>query len=318
MPGKVLIENRLHEDLKKGKESRKLNEYCKALGWDCKKLQLSLVCEGIKDETLYLDEPNGKFIDTLARFLLLSEPSILVIYSSAGLGKTSAKDFVTRTLNSSDDFYISAVNGSGKTFLQLLKGVLRDLSSANKTPRNLDFVWKKLMMAILELKEAGITTVIWVDDAEKLESGDLLILRSLAEARTFSGEKACKIVLAGTPSLKKKTDNLLEWNPFDKEEMEANRAFFCLELKKWNADHIFRWWELLSKFCSTTGKASNPFSGKAAERVLEFSEGIPWDIMRLTRHVLFEKASKYRGNESDARITEDDVLNSVSNSVSTT
>lgn len=311
MPGKALIKNHLHEDLKE-EELRELNEYCKSLGWDCKKLQLSLVYEGIKNEALYLEEPNSRLIDTLARFLPLPDASIFVIFASDGFGKTSAKDFAARTLNFSDDYYISTVNGSGKTSFQLLKEVLRDLTSINKTPRTLDLVWKELMMILFELKEGGITTVIWIDDAEKLDSKDLLILRALAGSRTFSGAKVCKVILTGSSSLKKKTDNLFEQNLSDTEEAEAHRAFFYLELEKWKADHIFSWWELLSEFCSTTEKAFNPFEKKASEVVLKFSKGNPRVIMQLTRHVFFEKARTFQEKGTELWITEDDISKNVS------
>ncbi|HII00342.1 TPA: ATP-binding protein, partial [Methanosarcinaceae archaeon] len=297
MPEKTKIKNHLQEGLKE--YSQALDEYCRDLGWDSKKLKLSLTGEGIVDDVLYLEDPNSRIIDIMALFLSRPESSIFVICAPEGMGKTSVRDFAVRALNSSDDFYISATNNPGTTPLWLLKEILKDLNSADEAPRTLDLVWNKLATRLLELREAGISTVVWIDKAEKLDSTAFLILRTLANVRTFAGEKACKVILTGRLPLKKKVKNLFEQSSNNPDACGDFSEFLTFELEKWNADNISSWWELLSEFCSTTVNPTNPFSGNAAEIVLEFSGGNPRSIVQLTRLILFEKAFRCHGKESE-------------------
>lgn len=297
MPVNARIKYQLEEEIKEEFKdySQALDEYCRNLGWDSKKLKLLLTDNGIVDDGLYLEGLNGSLIDNIALFLSLPESSIFTICAPAGMGKTSVRDFTVRVLNSSNDFYISPINNPGTTPLCLLKMILKDLNSTDEAPRTLDLVWNRLAARFLELREAGITTVVWIDKAEKLDSTSLLILRSLADVRTLAGEKACKVILTGRIPLKKKVKRLFEQSPDNPEADDACRRFFNFELEKWNADDISSWWALLSESCSIAENVTNPFSGNTAEIVLEFSGGTPRSIVKLTRLLLLEKAFRHRG-----------------------
>lgn len=305
--------NRLKEGLKEYPEA--LEKYCKDLKWDTSRLRISLTDEGIADETLYLDEPNIHIIDILTRFLSLSESSIFVIHAPVGMGKSSTKDFTLRTLEESGDYYIAAVNNPRLTPLQILKQILRDITAEEKVPQAMDRVWNELKKHLIELRESGISTIVWIDEAEKLNSKKLSILRALADVKTFDGEKVCKIILTGTPTLQKKVDAFLVSNPEDAEAYDDRSAFFTFELSKWDEHHIYEWWSLLSSFCSTSDDVSNPFTKEAAKEVMNFSEGKPRTITQLTQMILFDKATRYYKHETEIQITDDDVLSGLNTQI---
>ena len=287
-----------------------LKSYCKTLNWDPDKLRIALTDEGIADENLYLDTPNIKVIDLMTRFLSLSESSIFVIHAPVGMGKSSTKDFTIRTLNNEDDYYVAAVNNPRMTGLQILKQVLRDITDSDSVPHTMDLVWNQLESSLVELRKSGITTIIWIDEAEKLNSEKLSLLRSLADVKTFDGLKVCKIILSGTPVLQTKVDRFLESNPEDAQAYDDRSALFTLGLSKWNDQHIFEWWDLLAEFSSIGYGGTNPFTIGAAEEVLSFSEGKPRSITQLTQMLLTDKASRIYNDkkENGFEITKDDVL----------
>ncbi|ADI75185.1 hypothetical protein Metev_2378 (plasmid) [Methanohalobium evestigatum Z-7303] len=292
-----------------------LQEYCKQINWDPEKVRIALTDEGIADEMLYLDEPNVQIVDVLTRFLSLSESSIFVIHAPVGMGKSSIRDFTLKTLNESDDYYITVINNPRLTPLQILKQILRDITAEEKTPRTMDLVWNKAKNILSELKETGISTIIWIDEAEKLDNKKLSLLRALADVKTFDGEKVCKIVLTGTPTLKKKVENFLEANPEDAEAFDDRSGFYTYELSKWSSNHILEWWELLCEYCSTDDNAINPFTKGAADEVIEFSDGKPRTITQITQMVLFDTAARYFNEETDIWISQDDVLNALSTQI---
>lgn len=296
-----------------------LKSYCKTLNWDPDKLRIALTDEGIADERLYLDTPNIKVIDLMTRFLSLSESSLFIIHAPVGMGKSSTKDFTIRTLNSEADYYVVAVNNPRMTGLQILKQVLRDITDSDSVPHTMDLVWNQLESGLVELRESGITTIVWVDEAEKLNSEKLSLLRSLADLKTFDGLKVCKIILSGTPVLQKKVDRFLESNPEDAQAYDDRSALFTFELSKWNAQHIVEWWDLLAEFSSMGDGGINPFTIGAAEEVLSFSEGKPRSITQLTQMLLTDKASRIHNdnNENGLEITQHDVLAALNTQLNT-
>jgi len=163
---------------------------------------------------------------------------------------------------------------------------------------------------LVELREGGITTIVWIDEAEKLNSEKLSLLRAMADIKTFDGLKVCKIILTGTPILQKKVDQFLETNPEDAQAYDDRSAFFTFELSKWTKIHIFEWWDLLADFSSSGEGGINPFTKDAADEVLNFSEGKPRSITQLTQMILIDKASRVSKNnkETDITITKSDVL----------
>lgn len=287
-----------------------LKSYCKALNWNPDRLRIALTDEGIADEALYLDVPNIKIIDLLTRFLSLSESSIFVIHAPVGMGKSSTKDFTIKTLNDEGGFYVAVVNNPRMTGLQILKQVLRDITSSDKAPRTMDLVWNKLESNLVKLREGGITTIVWIDEAEKLNSEKISLLRAMADIKTFDGLKVCKIILTGTPVLQTKVSQFLETNPEDAQAYDDRSAFFTFELSKWTNNHIFEWWDLLAEFSSNGEGGVNPFTKEAAEEVLNFSEGKPRSITQLSQMILIDKASRVFKNkkEIDFEITKSDVL----------
>lgn len=282
--------------------------YCEALGWDYDKFRTSISDEGIAHPDLYLEEPNTGIIDKLSQFLDPSnQSSVFIIWDEIGMGKSSLRDFVYKSLKDNDAYEVVLITDPRLTSLQILRlfaaNLGLDISLWNDRGKVKEELWKKL----IELTEQDKTVVLWIDEAEKIDREIISELRALSDLKTEKGLKACKLILSGTPTLVQKIEHYIEIDPEDAAAFDDRASVNTYKLNKWKPRDVYNYWKLISDYCG--GK--NPFTAEAAGVVHTISEGKPRTIAQITRMVLNFKASKYFAGEGELEITPDDVVAAV-------
>lgn len=298
MPGKIFL--RLLNQYPKA-----MRKYCDALDWDYNKFKTSISDEGISHPDLYLEDPNEGIIDKLSQFLDPSnQSSVFIIWDDVGMGKSSIRDFVSKSLDDVKDYHIVLVTDPRMTSLQILRLIAHqigaDITAWNDRGKVKAALWKKL----IEIGDMGINLVLWVDEAEKINKETISELRALSDLKTESGAKTCKIILSGTPGLIKKIERYIESDPEDAVAFDDRASMNTFSLNRWDARDIFNYWKLLADYC---GK-KNPFTMEAADTVYEVSEGKPRTVAQLTRLSLTLKAMQKSGG---LEITSEDILSAL-------
>jgi len=285
-----------------GQYSSAIREYCSALEWDYNKFKTSISDEGISHPDLYLEDPNEGIVDKLSQFLDPSnQGSVFIIWDDVGMGKSSIRDFVTKSLDELEDYYTVLVTDPRMTSLQILRLIARQIDSDVTAWNNRGKVKEALRKKLLEISDKGINLVLWVDEAERINKDTISELRALSDLKTESGAKTCKIILSGTPRLIQKIERYIEADPEDTVAFDDRASMNTFRLNRWNAGDIFNYWKLLSDYC---GK-KNPFTTEAADTVYEVSEGKPRTIAQLTKMSITLKAMR---KHSGLEITSEDVL----------
>lgn len=284
---------------------RAIRTYCDALEWDYDKFKTSISDEGISHPDLYLEEPNDGIIDKISQFLdPTNQSSVFIIWDDVGMGKSSTRDFVSKSLDEVKDYHIVLITDPRMTSLQILRLIAHKVGSDITAWNDRGKVKAALRKKLIEIGNKGINFVLWVDEAEKISKETISELRALSDLKTESGAKTCKIILSGTPTLIKKIERYIEADPEDAVAFDDRASMNTFTLNRWNARDIFNYWELLSDYC---GK-KNPFTIEAADAVFEISEGRPRTIAQLTRMSITLKATQKSG---DLKITSKDVVSAL-------
>jgi len=220
------------------------------LGWDYDRFRSSISDEGLSHPDLYLEDPNTGIIDKMIQFLEpTSQSSVFIIWDDVGMGKSSIRDFVARSLEDMQDYQVILVNDPRMTSLQILRLVARqvgaDVAVWNDRGKVKEALWERL----LELAGKGKTIIIWVDEAEKITNGIISELRALSDIKTIEGVKACKIILSGTPRLMQKLEHYIDSDPEDATAFDDRASLNTFRLHRWRAEDIYNYWKLLADYC---------------------------------------------------------------------
>lgn len=289
--------------------SKAVEEYCKELGWDYYKFRASISDEGISHPDLYLEEPNKGIVEHLSRFLEPSnQSSIFIIYDDVGMGKSSLRDFVSRSLDEIPNYYAIQITDPRVTAFQFLKIIAKELD-LDKLPNNRMNLKEILRGRLIELAEKELVVVIWVDEAEKITKDMLSELRALSDIKTEHGLKTCKIILSGTPTLIRKIERYIEKDPEDATAFDDRMSLNVFSLNKWTVEHIYNYWKLLADYCG----GANPFERECADVVFELSDGKPRTIAQITKIAIHKKAIKnfFEIELSGGKITREDILEAI-------
>ncbi len=284
-----------------------IRSYCDALKWNYDKFRVSISDEGISHPDLYLEDPNAGIIDKLSQFLEPSnQGSVFIIWDDVGMGKSSIRDFVTKSLDEMGSYHAVLITDPRLTSLQVLREISRQLG-VESTWRDRGQVKNALSAKLSELTEKGINIVLWLDEAEKVDERIISELRALSDLRTVRGQKVCKIILSGTPRLMQKMEEYMARQPEDALAFDDRASLNTFRLNRWTTKDIFNYWKLIARFCGET----NPFSVDAAEAVHKISEGKPRTIAQITKLAVNLKAMQYATNSTNLEIGPDDVLTSL-------
>lgn len=264
-----------------------IREYCNALGWDYNKYKTSISDEGISHPDLYLEDPNDGIIEKFTRFLdPENSSSVFLIWDDVGMGKSSIRDFVSKSLYELENFHAVIITDPRMSSLQILRLI------ANQIGCNMT-VWddRKMLRDVLkkrltQIGNEGLNLVLWIDEAEKIENEAIKEIGTLCSIESESGAKACKIILSGTPGVNKKIENFIQENPEEAAAFKGHSTIDASGLARWSPKDIFNFWKLLCDYC---GKG-NPFTPEAADSVYKVSEGKPRTVAQITKMSINTKA----------------------------
>jgi type II secretory pathway predicted ATPase ExeA len=284
---------------------RAIKNYCEALGWDLGKFKTSISDEGISNPDLYIEDPNEGILDKLSQFLEpTNQSSVFIIWDDVGMGKSSIRDFVSQSLNDFDNYHVVVITDPRLSSLQILRIISREIGARPELPNDRGSVKEALWETLENITGHGLNLIIWVDEAEKITREIISELRALSDLKTIDGNKMCKLVLSGTPSLMKKIEEYIKNDPEDAAAFDDRASLNTFSLHKWKEDDIYNYWNLLSDYCGR----KNPFTHDAARTVFRISEGRPRTIAQVTKLSFYAKAVEYLDAEGNIDITSQHVL----------
>jgi type II secretory pathway predicted ATPase ExeA len=285
-----------------------IQHYCEALGWDYEKFKTSISDEGISHPDLYLEDPNEGIIENISQFLEPSnQSSVLIIWDEVGMGKSSIRDFVSKSLDEVGSYHTVVITDPRLTPLQLLRAIAVQIDAKVEVWNDRGKVKEALWERMREVTEAGVNIVIWVDEAERIDRDIISELRALSDLKTEEGAKLCKIILSGTPRLREKLDRYMEEEPEDAIAFDDRASLNTFRLNRWSADDIYKYWTLLAEYCG----GANPFTREASETLYEISEGKPRTIAQITKLAINQKAMEYYTKGVTTEITSEFILTAI-------
>jgi type II secretory pathway predicted ATPase ExeA len=289
--------------------SKAVEEYCKELDWDYQRFKTAISDEGISNTELYLEDPNEGIVEKLSIFLEpTNQSAVFIIWDNVGMGKSSIRDFVARSLSDIPTYFTLQITDPRLTSFQMLRVISEELDIKD-LPMNRMIVKKHLKNRLFELAKKGLITVIWVDEAEKITKDILSELRALSDVKTDDGLKCCKLILSGTPSLIHKIERYIEADPEDAAALDDRASLNTFRLNMWGKEDIYNYWKLISSYCGGV----NPFERDCIDVVLEISEGKPRTIAQITKLAIHKKAIQnfFEVNVEGPKITQRDVLEAI-------
>ncbi|MFQ5887712.1 MAG: AAA family ATPase [Candidatus Hydrothermarchaeales archaeon] len=289
-----------------GKYQQAIRHYCTRLGWDYNTFKTSISDEGISHPDLYLEEPNENIVERITQFLDPSnQSSVFIIWDDVGMGKSSIMDFVSLSLDELENYHVVLITDPRLTSLQILRVIAQEIGAETEVWSDRGQVKNALWGKLWEIAEKGISLVIWVDEAEKINRDIISEMRALSDLKTEDGAKTCKLILSGTPSLMQKIEGYIKADPEDAAAFEDRASLNTFSLNKWSSTDIYNYWRLLAEYCGGT----NPFLREAAETVLQISDGKPRTIAQITKLAFHIKALEILdGKNSDIEINTQHVL----------
>ncbi len=289
--------------------SKAVEEYCKELGWDYNRFKTAISDEGISNTELYLEDPNEGIVEKLGQFLEpTNQSAVLIIWDDVGMGKSSIRDFVTRSLSTIPSYFTIQIIDPRLTAFQILKVISEELDIKD-IRQNRMLLKSRLKNRLIQLAKQDLITVIWIDEAEKITKSLLSELRALSDVKTDDGVKCCKIILSGTPSLIYKIEKYIKSDPEDAAAFDDRASLNTFSLNKWSEEDIYNYWKLIADYCGGV----NPFERGCASVVLEVSGGKPRTIAQISKIALHKKAVQnfFEVSVEGQKISEQDVVEAV-------
>jgi type II secretory pathway predicted ATPase ExeA len=271
-----------------------VQSYCTALKWDCGRLTTALYAMGLSHKETYLEIPNENLIELLAEFLTITGSSLFVIYGENGLGKSALKEFALRVFADDGRFTSFSIDNPGPfTNLQILRTIYTNLTDA-KAPNRGDLLMAALEAELITIRRKGVTTLIWIDEGQKLNIEKIGLLRTLGDMKTPEGDLVCKVLIVGTMSLKEHLQTWITEFPEEAGAFDDRSGFYTMQLKHWTSEHIMAWWRLLFNYVAYDHTSTFPFTDELAELIFKISDGKPRSIVQLTQMAINHKAEESR------------------------
>jgi type II secretory pathway predicted ATPase ExeA len=282
-----------------------IQEYCDALGWDYNRFKTSISDEGISHPDLYLEDPNDGIIEKFTHFLdPLNSGALFVIWDDVGMGKSSIRDFISKSLYDLDTFHTIIITDPRMSSLQMLRLIAKQVGCVTTTWDDRELLTEALKNRLIEIGNGGLNLVLWIDEAEKIEDETIRELGTISGIVTENGKRACKIILSGTPGINKKIRRFIDKNPEKAAAFDSHEAMNASRLARWSPLDIYNYWKLLSDYCGN----ENPFTPEAADSVHRVSEGKPRTIAQITKMSINTKAMQ---KTQRLEITPEDVFNAI-------
>lgn len=290
-----------------------IQHYCDTLGWDLERFKTSISDEGISHPDLYIEDPNIGIIDKISQFLEpTNQSSVFIIYDDVGMGKSSIRDFVSKSLNGFDNYHVVVLSDPRLSSLQILRLIAGEIGAEPELPNDRGSIKEALWKRLEDITEHRLNLIIWLDEAEKITREIISELRALSDLKTSDGTKMIKLVLSGTPGLMKKIEDYIKKDPEDAAAFDDRASLNTFSLHKWKEIDIYNYWKLLADYCGD----KNPFTKDAARTVFRISEGKPRTIAQVTKLAFYAKAVEHLDEDGDIDITSEHVLTALKDTLS--
>jgi hypothetical protein len=222
------------------------------------------------------------------------------------LAKTALRDFVLQGLAEEKGYWATSINNPGLFSPgQMGVTIFQNLFPAMTIPKTQGAVFTALSRAMVASKESGISTVVWVDEGQRLKIGHVEFVRSLSDIKTPTGESVCKVIISGTDGLKKHIEG---WLVSDCEEASAfcdRWGTFAIELRPWEVTHTRQWTTKLAQFAANSDRVVDPFEPTAIAAICTNTEGRPRPIVQMVRAAILLQSEKHWVDNTQLRITVD-------------
>lgn len=225
---------------------------------------------------LYMTTQHTDAVDKCL-YVIGQKGGLAAVYGEIGMGKTTIARHLYATLADDERYNVAMlITPALKTETALLKEIMKELEV--ETKRSYSDSKSALEDAVIEAHKAGKTTVIIIDEAQKLSRKMLDVVHSLHNFESDE-EKLIQIVLIGQNELATNLEKVPE--VADRVAVYADLPALTQEDAK---DMIaFRW-----RTASGKGGISDPFNDAAIEAIYEFSRGLPRKIIKLCDLALLE------------------------------
>lgn len=203
--------------------------------------------------------------------------------------KSSLRDYVMDSLRTTPQYIPVMISNPGLfTPLQFLREILRvlDGTALERHHRDLGQVQHQVQECMVTAYATrGARTVLWIDEADKLDISRLGLVRALADLRTPSGDKVCKLILKSTPRFTKKFEAMIETPTSTGAEADAfadRVGIQSFDMQPWSATDIRDWWAQIAAWVSISPTSYCPFDANVADRVHTLSSGKPRTVAQLS------------------------------------
>jgi len=299
-------------------DKQALETYTRAIEWDPVRLSRAMSSTGLPHEDVYLETPNQKLIDHLSTFILNAGTNFFFILGPNGFGKSSIKDFSLLVFKDINQYVSFSLDNIGPiTTFQMLREIYLNMTGLEKAPRTRGELKDAIVNHLITTRsneKLPITTIVWIDEGQKLTSEKLEALRMIADTRTLKGDFTCKFIIVGTEGLKTKIANWMTTHDEEGMAVMDRGSQFTYDLNPWDEQHIFNWWTLLTEYCSINQSTDmiNPFQPVTAKIVHKLSEGKPRDIVQLSQLALLARADKYLTDPKNGwTVRPDDIMDAL-------
>lgn len=217
---------------------------------------------------LMVTTPSIRGVFFKIRYCVKAKQGLSMIVGDVGLGKSTVLRALHGEMSGRDDTLTTLLpTAKFPTALAFLKRICDDLGVCRRKA-GLD-QQAELTKFLLEQADAGKTIVIFIDEAQLMDSEQLEMVRTLLNNETHT-HKLVQFVLAGQlslvkrlrgPKLKALKSRIIAPCSINPLNLEEARDMVCLRCETWNVP--------------------NPFPAHVFERMYQVTDGVPRLLLRL-------------------------------------
>lgn len=216
---------------------------------------------------LYLT-PRLKAVLHKVRFTVDKRQGLTVILGDIGLGKSSILRFLHGEYHARDSIVATLIpTPVFSSDFAMLKSICQDFELPPR--RSMTDQLEEMQSFLIEQYQAGKNVVLFIDEAQKLSSKMLELVRAMLNFETHT-HKLVQIVMAGQLELR---DRLLS---------ESNKALYSRISAPSLLDPLTpQETTAMIEFRCQAADIQNPFTNGTVERIYELTGGVPREVLKL-------------------------------------